>query len=51
MPLDPITPDIAQDSTSVSDGEIKTLSNHEVEELINLLRDARDRQRRQPRER
>jgi hypothetical protein len=42
MPLDPITPNIAGDSTSVSDGEIKTLSNHEVEELnkLALSRDA-----------
>jgi hypothetical protein len=42
MPLDPIIPNIAGDSTSVSDGEIKTLSNHEVEELnkLALSRDA-----------
>ena len=38
---DPITPDISQDSTSVSDGEIKTLSHHEAEEL-NKLGLARD---------
>lgn len=36
MQLDPITPDISQDSTSVSDGEVKSLSNHEVEELNKL---------------
>jgi hypothetical protein len=36
MSLDPINPDISQDATSVSDGEIKTLSNHEVEELKKL---------------
>ena len=36
MALDAITPDIAQDSTSVSDGAIKTLTNHEVEELNKL---------------
>ncbi len=36
MALDPIVPDISQDSTSVSDGEVKTLSNHEVEELNKL---------------
>jgi hypothetical protein len=36
MALDPIVPDISQDSTSVSDGEINTLSNHEVEELNKL---------------
>lgn len=41
--LDPINVDIAQDSLSVSDGEIKTLSSHEVEEL-NKLGDARDAQ-------
>jgi len=39
MTLDAINPDISQDATAVSDGEIKTLSNHEVEE-INKLRDA-----------
>jgi hypothetical protein len=33
MTFDPINPDISQDSTSVSDGEITTLSSHEVEEL------------------
>jgi hypothetical protein len=36
MSLDPINPDISQDSTSVSDGGIQTLSNHEVEELNKL---------------
>jgi hypothetical protein len=36
MTLDTISPDISQDSTSVSDGEVKTLSNHEVEELNKL---------------
>lgn len=36
MSLDPINPDIAKDSTSVSDGEIRTLNNKEVEELHNL---------------
>lgn len=36
MALDPINPNIAQNSLSVSDGEIKTLSNHEVEELKKL---------------
>ena len=36
MPLDAITPDIAQGSLSVSDGEVKTLSNNEVEELNKL---------------
>ena len=34
--FDPIKVDIAQDSTSVSDGEIKTMSRHEVEELSKL---------------
>lgn len=33
MALDPITPSIAKNSLSVSDGELKTLSNHEVEDL------------------
>ncbi|MGC2745755.1 MAG: insecticidal toxin protein [Candidatus Angelobacter sp.] len=36
MALDAITPDISQDSTSVSDGEVKSLSNNEVEELKKL---------------
>ena len=36
MALDPINPDISSDSTSVSDGEVKTLSKHEVEELKKL---------------
>jgi len=36
MQLDGINPDISQDATSVSDGEIKTLSNNEVEELNKL---------------
>jgi hypothetical protein len=36
MALDPISPDIAQDSLSVSDGEVKALSSHEVEELDKL---------------
>jgi hypothetical protein len=42
MSLDPINPNIAQNATSVSDGEIKTLTNHEVEELqkLELGRDA-----------
>lgn len=42
MPFDPITVDISQASTSVSDNEIKTLSKHEVEELnkLSLGRDA-----------
>jgi hypothetical protein len=34
--LDGIDPDISQDATSVSDGEIKTLSKHEVEEMNKL---------------
>ena len=33
LQLDPIDPQIAQDATSVSDGEIKTLSSNEVTEL------------------
>ena len=41
MALDPIDPDISQDPTSVSDGEIKTLSNHEVDELNKLRHSAR----------
>ncbi len=36
VPLDPINPDISQNSTAVSDGEIKTLTNHEVAELTKL---------------
>src|SRR5262249_39340656 len=36
MSLDPINPDISQDATSVSDGEVKTLSTKEVEELNKL---------------
>lgn len=36
MALDRITPDIARNSLSVSDGEIKTVSNHEAEELKKL---------------
>ena len=36
MTLDAINPDISQDATSVSDGEVKTLSNKEVEELNKL---------------
>jgi hypothetical protein len=42
MPFSPVDPDIAGDSTSVSDGGIKTLSKHEVEELnkINWAHDA-----------
>ncbi|PZN78313.1 MAG: insecticidal toxin protein [Candidatus Methylumidiphilus alinenensis] len=36
MSLDPISPDISLKSTSVSDGEFKTLSNHEVGELKKL---------------
>jgi hypothetical protein len=36
MTLDAIVPDISQDATSVSDGEVKTLTNNEVKELRNL---------------
>jgi Tc toxin complex TcA C-terminal TcB-binding domain len=36
MALDPITPDISKDSTSVSDGAVQSLSNNEVEELKKL---------------
>jgi hypothetical protein len=43
IPLDPITPDIASNSISVSDGEVKTLSSHEVEEL-DKLESSRDAQ-------
>jgi hypothetical protein len=43
MALDPIVPDISQNSTSVSDGEVKTLSNNEVDEL-NKLGTAHDAQ-------
>lgn len=41
MTLDPIVADIAKNSLSVSDGEIDTLSSHEVEELhkLGLARD------------
>lgn len=39
-PLADIQPDISQDSTSVSDGEVKTLTTREVEEL-NKLEEAR----------
>jgi hypothetical protein len=41
--LDPITPNIAQNPTAVSDGAIITLSNNEVTELTKL-QDARDKQ-------
>ncbi len=42
MAMDPISPKISKKSISVSDGEIKTLSDHEVEELkkLELSRDA-----------
>jgi hypothetical protein len=40
MPFTPVDPDISTDATSVSDGELKTLSRHEVED-INKLADAR----------
>jgi hypothetical protein len=42
MQLQPINVDISQNSLSVSDGEVKTLSSHEVEELnkLELGRDA-----------
>jgi hypothetical protein len=43
MALDSIAPDIAGNSTSVSDGAVSSLSNHEVEEL-NKLEYARDAQ-------
>jgi len=43
MTLDPIVPDISKNPTSVSDGEIITLSNNEVAELSNL-KDAQDKQ-------
>src|SRR5262249_49696889 len=36
MALDPINPDIAQNSLSVSDGALKTLSNNEATELDKL---------------
>jgi hypothetical protein len=36
MAMDAITPDIAQDPTTVSDGQVVTLSNNEVSELSNL---------------
>lgn len=41
MPFSPTDPDISSDSTQVSDGDIKTLSKHEVEEL-EKLRNAHD---------
>ena len=43
MPFDPINADIAQDSTSVSVGDVKTISKHESEEL-NKLETARNLQ-------
>lgn len=43
MPLQPYAVDISQDAPSVSDGELKTLSRHEVEEL-QKLEAARDAQ-------
>jgi hypothetical protein len=41
MQLDAIDPDIAQDATEVSDGDVKTLSKREVQELnkLGLVRD------------
>lgn len=36
MAFDPINPDISKDSVTVSDGETKTLTNHEVAELTKL---------------
>jgi hypothetical protein len=41
MQLDGIDPEISQDATSVSDGEVKTLSTKEVEELdkLGMVRD------------
>jgi hypothetical protein len=36
MTLDPVNPDISQTSITVTDGEIKTLSTHEAEELAKL---------------
>ena len=36
MTLDPIDPKISRDTLSVSDGDIQTLSKHEVDELDNL---------------
>ncbi|HEY1765299.1 MAG TPA: hypothetical protein VGF85_10275 [Opitutaceae bacterium] len=36
MAFDPINVDISQNSASVSDGEIKTLSSHEAQELADL---------------
>ena len=36
MSLDAINPDISQNSLSVSDGGVQTLSNHEAEELSDL---------------
>jgi len=41
MGLDPIDPEIAKDPTSVSDGEVITLSKREVGELAEL-QDSRD---------
>lgn len=43
MALDAVTPDIAKNPAAVSDGEIITLSNHEVGELTKL-KDAHDKQ-------
>jgi hypothetical protein len=36
MPFSPVDPDISADATAVSDGELKTLSRHEVEEMNKL---------------
>jgi hypothetical protein len=36
MQFDAVNPDISSDSTSVSDGDVKTLSKHEVNELDTL---------------
>jgi hypothetical protein len=36
MGLDPINPDIAQNSLAVSDGELATISNHEASEILKL---------------
>lgn len=36
MSMDAITPDIAKDPTTVSDGQVVTLTNNEVEELTKL---------------
>jgi len=43
LSLDPINPNISKDSTSVSDGEIQTLTTYEVEDL-NKLGQSRDAQ-------